>query len=199
MMYLKGERLLILSKVDLKEYMEKDKVALGIKKKFPIPFTDEIWRFERLLRQTEYVTNLKKGFWGKIIIGFYKIRFHRLSLKLGFTIPLNVFGKGLSIAHYGTIVVNSNARIGNYCRIQDSTTIGATNGSSKAPEIGDHCFIGSGARIIGNIKIADGVCIGANAVIIKDILENNTTWAGIPGKKVSDKGAQSNLLIEDKE
>lgn len=40
-----------------------------------------------------------------------------LGEKLGFSIGLNVFGPGLSIAHYGCIVVNSGARIGTNCRI----------------------------------------------------------------------------------
>ena len=188
---------MINSRAELNEYLQADKLSLGIHHKRPRLFRDEIWKFEIALRRAEYACNCSKGIFGKCYKILTKIFYHRKSIKLGFTIPLNVFGKGLSIAHYGTIVINSNAHVGNWCRIQDSTTIGATNGSSKAPQIGDYCFIGSGARIIGDVKIAKGVCIGANAVIVKDIKEEYTTWAGEKKKKISNQGSQSNLLIEE--
>lgn len=36
--------------------------------------------------------------------------------------------------------------------------------------------------------LADECAIGANAVVNKDFLERGTTIAGIPAKKISDKG-----------
>lgn len=117
------------------------------------------------------------------------IRFHRLRVKYGFSIPLNVFGPGLSIAHFGSIVVNGNAKIGENCRIQDSVTIGATNGESDAPVIGNNVFIGSGARIIGKVNIA----IVANAVVVKDFNKSGITIWGVSAKKISDNNSHSNL------
>lgn len=99
-------------------------------------------------------------------------------MKLGFSIPINVFNKGLSIAHYGSIVVNSKAVIGENCRIQENVTIGATGGSIKAPQLGNNIFIGSGARIIGDITVADNIAIGANAVVTKSFTENDITLGG---------------------
>ena len=116
-----------------------------------------------------------------------------------FSIPLNVFGPGLSIAHYGTIVVNGNAVIGKNCRIQESVTIGATNGSSKAPKLGDNVFIGSGARIIGDINVADDIAIGANAVVVNSFNEKGITIAGVPAKKISDNNSHDNLCQDLKE
>lgn len=187
---------MISSKRELIEYLKAYKESLGIQYRRPKLLRDEIWRFEIALRKAEYANNCAKGYLGKVYKIITRLRFHRKSVKLGFSIPLNVFGKGLSIAHYGTIVVNSKAKIGNFCRIQDSITIGATGGVDKGPEIGDYCFIGSGARIIGDIKIADKVAIGVNAVVVKSILESNTTWAGVPAKKISNKDSSSNLLME---
>lgn len=43
-----------------------------------------------------------------------------------------------------------------------------------APEIGDNCYIGAGAKIIGNIVIGDNVKIGANCVVVEDIPDNCT-------------------------
>lgn len=53
--------------------------------------------------------------------------------------------------------------------------------------------MGSGAKIIGDIRIADGVAIGANAVVVKSIIENNTTWAGVPARKVSNNASLINM------
>ena len=42
--------------------------------------------------------------------------------------------------------------------------------------------------MFGNIKIGNNVAIGANAVVNKSFEENGITIAGVPAKKVSDKG-----------
>lgn len=128
---------MIHSKEEYKEYLQADKRALGITRKYPKLFSDEIWKFERALRKYEYYHNLKKEknplFLATEI--FAHVRFHRLSVKLGFSIPINVFDKGLSIAHYGSVVVNSKAVIGENCRIQENVTIGATGGSFRYSSI----------------------------------------------------------------
>ena len=112
---------------------------------------------------------------------------------MGFSIPKNVFDKGLAIVHYGAIVVANNAKVGANCRIHEGVTIGATNGSEKAPIIGNNVFLASGAKIIGDISIADDVAIGANAVVVKSIDEEATSWGGVPAKKISGESSRSNL------
>lgn len=182
---------MIKSKRDYNNYLENDKRALGIKRGRPKLLFDEIWKFERLLRKCEYLKNRNS-----ILYYFYKFKFSKMSIKLGFSIPLNVFGPGLSIAHYGTIVVNGKSKIGKNCRIQENVTIGATNGSSEAPVIGNNVFIGSGAKIIGDINIADDICIGAGAVVVNSFNEPGITIAGVPAKKVSDNNSHLNLNSE---
>ncbi len=179
------------TKAELKEYLECDRRALNIPaaRKRPRLFGDEIWAFEILLRKREYYS-ARSGLLNKPFMLYYTWRWHRASVRLGFSIPINAFGAGLSIAHRGTIVVNGNARIGRNCRLQESVTIGTTGGSQLAPRIGDGVFIGSGARIIGDIEIADGVAIGAGAVVVRSCAEKNVTLAGVPAKIVSHKGAE---------
>ena len=160
---------MINNKKDYKEYLIRDKIALGINRKKPKIIHDEIWKFERLLRKTEYYVNCRNDILGKIYAIYLQVKYYRMRLKYNTYIPLNTFESGLSIAHLGCIVVNGNARIGKNCRIQESTTIGATNGEKSAPNLGDNIFIGSGARIIGNINIANDISIGANAVVNKDL------------------------------
>lgn len=182
------------SKKAYKYFLECDKKALGITKKRPSIIGDEIWKFEILLRKTEYYKNsINKNIIYILLYYISMLRFHHLRVKLGFSIPLNVFGPGLSIAHRGCIVVNGNAKVGKNCRIQECTTIGATNGESFAPVLGDNIFLGSGARIIGNVYLADDIAVGANAVVTKTFDTAGITIAGVPAKKISDNNSHSNL------
>lgn len=193
-MVMRLRRDMIDSRQKYREYIEQDRLALGRQQDAgPRLFADEIWKFEILLRKVEYDLNCRRGAVGKLIGKWHKIRFHRLSVRLGFTIPPNVFGPGLSIPHYGTIVVHGNVRAGKNCRLQEGVTIGATGGSHEAAVIGDNCYFGSGAKVIGAVRIADDVAVGANAVVTKDIAERGTTWAGVPARKISDRDSHSNL------
>lgn len=71
----------------------------------------------------------------------------RLSFKTGFQIDPGSFGKGLMIYHYGSIVVNAAAKIGDYATIYPGVLIGAK--ANGCPQIGNHCFIGAGAKVLG--------------------------------------------------
>lgn len=185
---------MINSKQQYREYVKQDQLALGRRyDAHPRLFGDEIWKFEILLRKVEYDLNCRHGVIGKLVGKWHKMRFHRLSVRLAFTIPPNVFGPGLSIPHYGTIVVHGNVRAGKNCRLQEGVTIGATNGSHEAAVIGDNCYFGSGVKVIGAVRIADDVAVGANAVVTRDIVEPGTTWAGIPARKISGQDSHSNL------
>ena len=184
---------MIKSKNDYKYFLDADRIALGKNYKKPKIIHDEIWKFEILLRKTEYYVNCRRDIFGKIFGLFLQILYYKKRIKYNTYIPLNVFESGLSIAHFGSIVVNGNAKIGKNCRIQESTTIGATNGNDKAPILGDNIFIGSGARIIGEIELGNDIAIGANAVVNKSFKENGITIAGVPAKKISSNNSHSNL------
>lgn len=183
---------MIRTKSDLRDYLKMDAKAnarSSIKASF---FGDEIWKYIVVLRKLEYSTNSKKVY--KL---FYRWLFHRYSLKLGFEIPINVCDKGLSLPHRGPVIVAQNARLGKCCRLHEGVTIGATNGSDKAPVLGDNVFVATGAKIIGDIQIPSDVAIAANAVVIKSITESGTTWGGIPARKISDNDSHSNLPLFD--
>ena len=181
---------MIESKKDYLYYLEQDKIALfNENKKRPSFFKDEIWKFEILLRKNEYCTNCLNKLYFFPYKYWIKWRYYRLSVKLGFTIPLNAIGPGLSIAHYGTIVIGY-AKIGKNLRIQEGVNIGSTGGGKYAATIGDNVFIGTGAKIIGDISIANNVVIGANSLVCKSIEEPGITVAGIPAKKISEKDSR---------
>jgi len=108
---------------------------------------------------------------------------------LGFDIPINTFGPGLKINHFGLIVVNGNARIGAFCDIHQGVNIGQHGiNIDDVPTIGDNVWIGPGAKIFGKITIASRCAIGANAVVNRSFNEENISIAGIPAKKISDTG-----------
>lgn len=179
---------------EYKYYLKCDKIALRKNRKRPKLLGDEIWKFQILLRKCEYYTNCSNNMFDKFRLIIHKLKFKKMSLKLGFSIPINVFGPGLSIAHYGTIVVNPNARIGSNCRIHIDVNIGSTNGNSEAAKIGNNVYIGPGVKIVGNISIPDGTVIGANAVVNKSINEIGITVAGVPAKKISENNSDIHLI-----
>lgn len=181
---------MINSKKAYKQFLKSDKEALGINnnnillniKDFFFP--NYIWKFQKLLRKLEYFHNCKNKGLNKFYYYYLKFRFRVLSVKLGFSIPINVFGPGLSIVHYGTIIVNRNTKVGKNCRIHACTNIGASGGNLEAPQIGDNVYIAPGAKIYGDIKIANNIAIGANSVVYKSFNKNGTMIAGNPAKEI---------------
>jgi serine O-acetyltransferase len=183
---------MIQSKADYIFYLKADSVsrsAKNINSFFYRLFcnNNEIWEFQKTLRKLEYYSNCKKGMISKLYrVLLIERKFHKLSTKLGFTIPINVFGAGLSISHIGSIIVNEHAKVGVNCRIHPCVVIGSGLGfSDKAPSIGDNCYIGLGAKLYGKISIADRCVIGANAVVNKTFSQPESMIAGAPSKVIS--------------
>ena len=146
--------------------------------------------YEKLLRKCEYYENCKKSLIYKPYKLVLKYIFRKKSIKYGFSIPLNCFGKGLSIAHIGSIVINGNTKIGSNCRIHIGVNIGTAAGyADRAPRIGNNVYIAPGAKIFGEIEIGNGIVIGANSVVNKSFLEDNITIAGVPARKINSKGS----------
>ncbi|MDD3415812.1 MAG: serine acetyltransferase [Lachnospiraceae bacterium] len=183
---------MIQSKQDYLFYLEADKIALGEKRTRPhiisIWEADIIWKFQRLLRKVEYLHNCKSSGLNYLYYKWEQYHLFKLQVKYGLNIPINFFGPGMSIAHLGPCVINGFARIGKNCRIHPFTTIGIDGRSSKVASIGDNVYLSNGCKIIGNVNICDNVVIGAGAVVVKDIVEENTVCGGIPAKVISHSG-----------
>ncbi len=173
---------------DLKVYKAADKRSNGITKRFPIGFSDCHWRFLIALRHEEYHAN-NKGLRHKILQKLWALVHYHYGLKMGWDIPINTFGKGLKINHFGLIIVNPNARIGDFCDIHQGVNIGQHGDSQNdVPTIGDNVWIGPGAKLFGKIKIGSRCAIGANAVVDKSFESENITIAGMPARKIGDTG-----------
>ena len=182
---------MIQSKQDYYNYIEADSKSNGIKPNTP-PLLRSVkyiiapsyeWKFIKALRWLEYCNNVLRHryFLVGIILWFIaKYRFRKISVRLGYSIPINVIGPGFSLPHRGNIIINPNTKIGKNCRIHVGVNIGAHK--DKAPIIGDNVYIGPGAIIFGNITIGNGVTIGANATVNKSFTQNNITIAGTPAQ-----------------
>ena len=144
-----------------------------------------IVKYLEYLRKQEYYIN---SFSRSKIKGFMSLLYERkknkIGKELGLYIPPNCFEEGLTIWHQGTVIVNSNAKIGKRCTLHGNNCIGNNGKSEECPVIGDDVDIGFGAVIIGDITIADNVKIGANSVVTKSIGEKGSTYAGVPAKRV---------------
>ncbi len=89
-----------------------------------------------------------------------------VEITTGISIPVQVqIGKGLRIHHFGGIIINSKAVIGEGCTLYQGVTLGDLGGWGGAPRVGDHVLIGAGAKLLGPIAVGDGSHIGANAVV----------------------------------
>ena len=97
-------------------------------------------------------------------------------------------GKRLFIDHGMGIVIGETATVGDDCTIYHNATLGGTGKDSKKrhPDIGNNVMVGTGAKILGPIKIGNNVKIGANSVVLKNV-PDNVTVVGIPRKNIDKK------------
>ena len=117
-------------------------------------------------------------------------------------------GKNLFINHGMGVVIGETAEIGDNVTIYHAVTLGGSSPSidserqrheKRHPTIGDDAVIGSGAQIIGPIKVGKCARIAANAVVVKDV-PDNATMVGIPAKaiKLENKGNFRPYGVDDK-
>ncbi len=129
-----------------------------------------------------------------------KICYHLLWILLSLLVPhrndmeLNSsakIGGGLVIYHGSGLVVGSGIKAGKNLTLEHGVTLGNRIGSStespfSSPVIGDDCFIGCGAAVLGPVRLGDGAKVGANAVVLSDV-PANCTAVGVPAKILSQK------------
>lgn len=134
-----------------------------------------IWKYICYLRREEAAKN-------KLIAYYYRRKKNNLGAKLGIQVYAGTCGRGLHIWHYGSTIISGEARVGENCTFHGQACIGNDGRSEAAPVIGNNVDIGVGAKVIGDIFIADGVKIGAGAVVTKSCHEAGVTLAGVPAR-----------------
>ena len=107
-------------------------------------------------------------------------------------------GTNLFIDHGMGVVIGETSEIGNNVTIYHAVTLGGISPSidserqrneKRHPTIGNDVVIGSGAQIIGPVKVGNGSRIAANAVVVNDV-PDGATMVGVPAKviKTGNKG-----------
>lgn len=144
------------------------------------------WRYVRYMRLCDVL-----NYSGNIINNFRKLYYQRkknqIGLLLGYEITSTNIDAGICLYHNGPIVINGRSIIGENCSLHGDNCIGNDGKSGDCPIIGKNVDIGVGAKIIGKVKIADNVVIGAGSIVVTDILEENCVVVGVPGKIVERK------------
>ncbi|BCB95681.1 hypothetical protein JZK55_06030 [Dissulfurispira thermophila] len=97
-------------------------------------------------------------------------------------------GAGFFIDHGMGVVIGETAEIGEDVLLYQGVTLGGT-GKEKGkrhPTLGNHVVVGAGAKILGPIRIGNGVKIGANSVVLKSVPDHSVV-VGVPGKIIKKK------------
>jgi serine O-acetyltransferase len=117
------------------------------------------------------------------VFHFFLTKF--VEITTGIMLPVSAkAGKGLYFGHFGYIIINGHSEIGDYCQIGPGAVLGTKGmGQKGAPVLGDHVFVGAGAKILGAVRIGNNVGIGANSVVLGDV-PDNVIVAGIPARVV---------------
>ena len=160
---------------------------------------------------------VKAVFFHQISNFFYKAGFDLIAMIISQTVrfftvieihPGAKLGKNLFIDHGMGVVIGETSEVGDNVTIYHAVTLGGSSPSidsekqrheKRHPTIGHDVVIGSGAQIIGPIKVGNNARIAANAVVVKDVPEN-ATMVGIPAKavKLDNKGNFRPYGVDDK-
>jgi serine O-acetyltransferase len=90
-------------------------------------------------------------------------------------------GENFHLIHGGNVRIHPDTVIGNDVAILHDVTIGTNMGKEGVPVIGDGVHIGSGAKILGPVKIGNGANIAANSLVINDV-PAGATAVGVPAR-----------------
>lgn len=177
---------MILSKNDLRFYIAADRIMNGYPAKKTIkevvinlidkPVRGVIIKYLRALRTYAYYRNtIKKRFSLRVLpMVWWHRRWNQLGLQLGYSIGPNSIGYGAVIPHNGTIIINSEAHIGNFAVLHTSTCVA---GGDK--EIGDFFYLSTGSQIVGKLCLGNGTTVAAHSLVNKSS-EGSCLLAGSP-------------------
>lgn len=148
------------------------------------------FRYSYFLRKsTVYPKQTFLGLLYRIILNIY-------SSKYGYQInPSTKIGKGLYLGHRGSIIINSQSIIGDYCNLSPGVTIGQTNRGIRkgAPRLGNKVWVGTNAVIVGGITIGDNVLIAPNAFVNHDV-PSNSIVIGNPAQIIQKENATEGYI-----
>lgn len=104
-------------------------------------------------------------------------------------------GRRFFIDHGMGVVIGETSEIGDDVLLYQGVTLGGTGKDSgkRHPTLGDGVVVGTGAKILGNIRIGDMVKVGAGSVVVRSVPDHSTV-VGVPGRVVGGADAGSDPL-----
>ncbi len=127
-----------------------------------------------------------------LLLGLCLIWQKSIEILTGISIPYTAsIGQSFYIGHFGGIIINAKAVIGDNCNISQGVTIGVSGRGEKrgVPIIGNSVYIGANAVIIGLITIGDHCVIAANSLVTKTI-DNHKTVIGVPAQVINNNSSK---------
>jgi serine O-acetyltransferase len=108
--------------------------------------------------------------------------------------PAAVIGRRFFIDHGTGVVIGETAEIGDDVLLYQGVTLGGTGNEKgkRHPTLGNHVVVGTGAKVLGSIRIGSQVKIGAGSVVVRSVPDNSTV-VGIPGRVVRTKEQTGDL------
>ncbi len=116
---------------------------------------------------------------------------------LGYEIHGENIGPYLTLFHNGPIVINRKAILGSYCKLHGDNCIGNNGVTEDCPEIGDNVDIGVGAKILGNVHIADNIKIGGGPLWYPTSSKKVLQLEGYLRKKFRKSRGKSSCIRKD--
>lgn len=103
-------------------------------------------------------------------------------------------GRRFFIDHGMGVVIGETAEIGDDVLLYQGVTLGGTGNETgkRHPTLGDHVVVGTGAKVLGSIKIGDHVRIGAGSVVVHPVPDHSTV-VGVPGHVVRTRNGEGVL------
>lgn len=158
-------------------------------------FTQGFWAVCQY-RIAHYVfTRVKWQPFRMLLLGISLLWQKGIEISTGISIPASAtIGHSFYIGHFGGIIINAKAIIGNNCNISQGVTIGVSGIGDKrgVPIIGNNVYIGANAVAAGKIVIADDVLIGACSLVTSSA-EKEDVLVGVPAVKISNSGSSGYL------
>ena len=103
-------------------------------------------------------------------------------------------GRRFFIDHGMGVVIGETTEIGDDVLLYQGVTLGGTGNETgkRHPTLGNHVVIGTGAKVLGSIKIGDHVRIGAGSVVVHPVPDYSTV-VGVPGHVVRTRTSEGVL------
>jgi serine O-acetyltransferase len=111
--------------------------------------------------------------------------------------PGATIGRRFFIDHGMGVVIGETTEIGDDVLLYQGVTLGGTGNEQgkRHPTIGNNVVIGTGAKVLGSIRVGNNVKIGAGSVVVHPVPDYSTV-VGIPGRIVRMRAIPADGVLE---